>query len=196
MEGSSLETFLIVGRVSSEAVIESKLLKSKSYFTRIHVWFEELLLEARFFGLQFALWLLKIQSALTLWRLVWCRRFIDSHWRKIYILCFAASTWEYFLGVAMLQRYIRCCFWYVCCCKRYKYSLGFANGSSNSLSLPSSRLESQNKIVLVIKWDIFIAGHPNKILVKLIDLLKIIMDKKYSEPGPTCMKLIKSINSI
>ncbi|KAL8462987.1 hypothetical protein ACS0TY_033039 [Phlomoides rotata] len=66
MEGSSLETFLIVGRVSSEAVIESKLLRSRSFITRIHVWFEELLLGARFFGLQMALWLLKIQRALTL----------------------------------------------------------------------------------------------------------------------------------
>lgn len=66
MEGSSLETFLIIGRVSSEAVIESKLLQSRSFLSRLHVWFEEFLLEARLFGLQIALWLLKIQKALTL----------------------------------------------------------------------------------------------------------------------------------
>ncbi|KAI3470875.1 hypothetical protein Pfo_027538 [Paulownia fortunei] len=65
MEGSSLETFLIVGRVSSEAVIESKLLQSRSFVSRIHVWFEEFLLEARLFGMQIALWLLKLQKALT-----------------------------------------------------------------------------------------------------------------------------------
>ncbi|XP_047938456.1 putative ABC1 protein At2g40090 [Salvia hispanica] len=66
MEGSSVETFLIVGRVSSEAVIESKFLHSKSILSRLHVWFEEFLSEARLFGLQFAVWLLKFQKALTL----------------------------------------------------------------------------------------------------------------------------------
>ncbi|XP_041990359.1 putative ABC1 protein At2g40090 [Salvia splendens] len=66
MEGSSVETFLIVGRVSSEAVIESKYLHSKSILSRLHVWFEEFLSEARLLGLQFAVWLLKFQKALTL----------------------------------------------------------------------------------------------------------------------------------
>ncbi|KAL8051323.1 hypothetical protein ABFS82_06G138100 [Erythranthe guttata] len=65
MEGSSLETFLIVGRVSSEAVIESRLLRSRSVLSRFRVWFEECMLDARLFGMQFALWLLKIQKALT-----------------------------------------------------------------------------------------------------------------------------------
>ncbi|KAH6777804.1 ABC2-like protein 9 [Perilla frutescens var. hirtella] len=63
---ASLETFFIVGRVSSEAVIQSKLLQSKSVLTRVRVWFEEFLLEARLFGLQTAVWLLKLQKALTL----------------------------------------------------------------------------------------------------------------------------------
>ncbi|KAI3458546.1 hypothetical protein Pfo_015209 [Paulownia fortunei] len=66
MQGSSLETFLIVGRVSSEAVIKSKLLQSTSFLSQVHVWLEELLLEARLFGMQIALWLLKLQKALTL----------------------------------------------------------------------------------------------------------------------------------
>ncbi|XP_041994777.1 putative ABC1 protein At2g40090 [Salvia splendens] len=66
MEGSSVETFLIVGRVSSEAVIESKFLHCKSILSRLHVWFEEFLSEARLFGLQLAVWLLKFQKALTL----------------------------------------------------------------------------------------------------------------------------------
>ncbi|GFP97640.1 putative abc1 protein at2g40090 [Phtheirospermum japonicum] len=65
IEGSSLESFLIVGRVSSEAVIESRLLRSRSILSRIQVWFEEFLLEARLFGMQMALWLLKFQKALT-----------------------------------------------------------------------------------------------------------------------------------
>ncbi|KAL0402904.1 UNVERIFIED_CONTAM: putative ABC1 protein [Sesamum radiatum] len=66
LEGSSLETFLIVGRVSSEAVIESKLLQSRSLLSRLLVWFEELRLEARLFAMQIALWLLKLQKTLTL----------------------------------------------------------------------------------------------------------------------------------
>lgn len=66
MKGSSIETFLIVGRVSSEAVIESKLLQSKSVLSRLRVRFEKLLSEARLIGLQIAVWLLKCQKSLTL----------------------------------------------------------------------------------------------------------------------------------
>ncbi|KAL6581216.1 hypothetical protein OROMI_007139 [Orobanche minor] len=66
MQGSSLETFLIVGRVSSEAVIESRLLRSRSILSRIQVWFEEFLLDARLFGMQITLWLIKFRKALTL----------------------------------------------------------------------------------------------------------------------------------
>lgn len=66
MEGSSIETFLIVGRVSSEAVIESKLLQSKSVLSRLRVRFEKFLSEARLIGLQIAVWFLKCQKALTL----------------------------------------------------------------------------------------------------------------------------------
>ncbi|KAL0359181.1 UNVERIFIED_CONTAM: putative ABC1 protein [Sesamum angustifolium] len=65
LECSSLETFLIVGRVSSEAVIESKLLQSRSLLSQLLVWFEELRLEARLFAMQIALWLLKLQKTLT-----------------------------------------------------------------------------------------------------------------------------------
>ncbi|KAK6156128.1 hypothetical protein DH2020_010376 [Rehmannia glutinosa] len=66
MQGSSVEAFLIVGRVSSEAVIYSKLSHSTSFLSHIHVWVEEFLLEARLFGMQIALWLFKLQKALTL----------------------------------------------------------------------------------------------------------------------------------
>ncbi|XP_022891582.1 putative ABC1 protein At2g40090 isoform X1 [Olea europaea var. sylvestris] len=66
MQGSSSETFLIIGRVSSEAVIESKLVQCKSFRSQALVWLEEFQLEARLFIMQIALWLLKLQKALTL----------------------------------------------------------------------------------------------------------------------------------
>ncbi|GMP23386.1 hypothetical protein CsSME_00001011 [Camellia sinensis var. sinensis] len=66
LKGSSLETFLIIGRVSSEAVIETKLLQNKSSLWRIKLWLEEWLLEVRLFGMQVALWLLQLRKALTL----------------------------------------------------------------------------------------------------------------------------------
>ncbi|KAA8539582.1 hypothetical protein F0562_026274 [Nyssa sinensis] len=65
LPGSSLETFLIIGRVSSEAVMEAKLLQKKSLLRWINVWLEEILLEARFFGMQIALWLLHLRKALS-----------------------------------------------------------------------------------------------------------------------------------
>ncbi|XP_071929926.1 putative ABC1 protein At2g40090 isoform X2 [Coffea arabica] len=66
MQGSSLESFLIIGRVSSEAVIESKLWQKRSILSRIDVWLERILLEARLFGMHVALWLLLLRRALTL----------------------------------------------------------------------------------------------------------------------------------
>lgn len=66
MQGSSLESFLIVGRVSSEAVIESMLWQKRSILSRIDVWLEKIFLEARLFGMHVALWLLQLRRALTL----------------------------------------------------------------------------------------------------------------------------------
>ncbi|GAV85603.1 ABC1 domain-containing protein [Cephalotus follicularis] len=63
--GSSLETFLIIGRVSSEAVLDAKLLQKKSLLRWLSVWLEGLLLEARLFGMQVGLWLLQLRKALT-----------------------------------------------------------------------------------------------------------------------------------
>jgi aarF domain-containing kinase len=63
---SSLQTFLIIGKVSSEAVIEAKLLQNKSLLRRLKVWLEEILLDARFFGMQIALWLLQLRKSLSL----------------------------------------------------------------------------------------------------------------------------------
>jgi aarF domain-containing kinase len=65
LERSSLESFLIIGRASSEAVIEAKLLGSKSFLWRIIIWFEEVALEARLIGMHIALWLLQFRKALT-----------------------------------------------------------------------------------------------------------------------------------
>lgn len=66
MQGSSLESFIIVGRISSEAVIESKLWQRRSILSRIDVWLERILLEARLFGMHVASWLLLLRRALTL----------------------------------------------------------------------------------------------------------------------------------
>lgn len=65
LQGSSLETFLIIGRVSSEAVVEAKMMQMKSLFSRIDIWFEEFLFEARLLALQIAFWLLRVRNALT-----------------------------------------------------------------------------------------------------------------------------------
>ncbi|KAJ9160321.1 hypothetical protein P3X46_025732 [Hevea brasiliensis] len=65
LQGSSLETFFIIGKVSSKAVVEAKKLHRKSLLSRLHVWLEEILLEARLLGMQIALWLFQIRRALT-----------------------------------------------------------------------------------------------------------------------------------
>ncbi|GMJ14466.1 ABC2 homolog 9 [Hibiscus trionum] len=65
LQGSSLETFFIIGKVSSEAVVEAKMTQMKSLFSRINIWFEEFLFEARLLALQIALWLLQVRKALT-----------------------------------------------------------------------------------------------------------------------------------
>lgn len=66
LQGSSMDTFLIVGRVSSEALMEAKLLQRKSFLTWLNVWLDEILLEARLFAMQVALWLLRSRKVLNL----------------------------------------------------------------------------------------------------------------------------------
>ncbi|KAI7732418.1 hypothetical protein M8C21_028325 [Ambrosia artemisiifolia] len=61
-----LESFLIIGRVSSEAVIEEKILRAKTLFSLISVWFEEISLEARFILMRIALWALQFKRSLSL----------------------------------------------------------------------------------------------------------------------------------
>ncbi|PWA35551.1 Leucine-rich repeat-containing protein [Artemisia annua] len=62
----SVESFIIIGRVSSEALIEEKLSHAKSLFGLLHVWLEEISLQARFFIMQVALWMLQFRTALAL----------------------------------------------------------------------------------------------------------------------------------
>lgn len=66
LQGSSLETFLIIGKISSEAVIEAKLSQKKSFLVWLNVWLDGILLEARLLGMQVALWLLRLKKALCL----------------------------------------------------------------------------------------------------------------------------------
>ncbi|XP_071732769.1 putative ABC1 protein At2g40090 [Rutidosis leptorrhynchoides] len=66
LQRPSLESFLIIGRVSSEAVIEDKFLRAKSLFSFLSVWLEDISLEARFIIMRLALWVLQFKKSLTL----------------------------------------------------------------------------------------------------------------------------------
>ncbi|KAJ4822898.1 hypothetical protein Tsubulata_035437 [Turnera subulata] len=65
LQGSSLETFFIVGKVSSKAVIEAKKLQNKSFLTRFSLWLEDILLDVRLLGMQIALCVLQLRRSLT-----------------------------------------------------------------------------------------------------------------------------------
>ncbi|KAL4620868.1 hypothetical protein ACB092_06G187400 [Castanea dentata] len=67
LQASSLQTFLIIGKVSSEAVIEAKSFQNKSLLCWLNVFLDEILLEVRLFGMQMALWLLQLRKSLA-WR--------------------------------------------------------------------------------------------------------------------------------
>jgi len=64
MQKSSAETFFIIGKVSSKAVVEAKKLQRRSFISKTDIWVEELLLEARLWGMRIALWLLQFRRAL------------------------------------------------------------------------------------------------------------------------------------
>lgn len=66
LQGSSLESFLIIGKVSSEAVLDAKWSEKKSLMKWLNVWLEGLSVEARLWVMQFALWVLQVRKALTL----------------------------------------------------------------------------------------------------------------------------------
>ncbi|MFS7967612.1 hypothetical protein Hanom_Chr09g00787731 [Helianthus anomalus] len=53
----SMESFIIIGRVSSEALIKEKLSHVASLFTYLFVCFEQISLEVRFLIMQVALWI-------------------------------------------------------------------------------------------------------------------------------------------
>lgn len=65
LQGSSLETFFIIGKVSSEAVIEAKMSQSKSLVTWFNVKLDKILLEIRLWRMQMALWILQVRKALS-----------------------------------------------------------------------------------------------------------------------------------
>ncbi|XP_024990202.1 putative ABC1 protein At2g40090 [Cynara cardunculus var. scolymus] len=66
LQRPSLGSFLIIGRVSSEAVMKEKLSHVKSLFSLISIWLEEISLEARFLIMQVALWVLQFRKSLSL----------------------------------------------------------------------------------------------------------------------------------
>ncbi|CAN0909724.1 Putative ABC1 protein At2g40090 [Linum grandiflorum] len=64
LQRSSLESFFIVGKVSSEAVIEAKKSQRKSVLAWFDIWFDQLRLEVRLLGMKVALWLFQLRRAL------------------------------------------------------------------------------------------------------------------------------------
>ncbi|XP_072976509.1 putative ABC1 protein At2g40090 isoform X1 [Typha angustifolia] len=63
--GYSLESFLIIGRVSSEAVLEAKkMLKKRSLLWGLRIWFEQVFLAARLLSMKVSLWLLQVKRSL------------------------------------------------------------------------------------------------------------------------------------
>ncbi|KAF5192688.1 Aarf domain containing kinase [Thalictrum thalictroides] len=65
LQRPSLEHFLIIGRISSEAILERKMLQRKYFFSGLSIWLEEILLEARLLTMQVALWLLSWRKLLS-----------------------------------------------------------------------------------------------------------------------------------
>ncbi|KAK4760006.1 hypothetical protein SAY87_023137 [Trapa incisa] len=69
LQGPSLETFFIIGKISSDAVIEAKMMERRSFLSLLSIWVEEALVEARLFGMKLVLGLLKLRKGLSLLRL-------------------------------------------------------------------------------------------------------------------------------
>uniref|UniRef100_J3LRU8 ABC1 atypical kinase-like domain-containing protein n=1 Tax=Oryza brachyantha TaxID=4533 RepID=J3LRU8_ORYBR len=62
--GTSLESFVIIGRISSEAVLEAKRRSNRSFLNKLIIWLEEILLEARFFSLKLVLCFMQLKKLL------------------------------------------------------------------------------------------------------------------------------------
>lgn len=66
LQGPSIDTFLITGRVSSEVVAETKrMLQRRSFFSGLSSYLEQMLLEARLLSMRIALCFLQIRKALS-----------------------------------------------------------------------------------------------------------------------------------
>lgn len=66
LHGSSLESFFIVGSVSSKAVIEAKFAQQHSLLSWLNAWLEKISVDSRLLAMQIALWVLQLQRCLTL----------------------------------------------------------------------------------------------------------------------------------
>ncbi|KAK9153512.1 hypothetical protein Sjap_000992 [Stephania japonica] len=64
MQGSSLQTYFITARASSEAIIAAKMRKW-SFLSSLSIWLEEILLEIRLLSMEVAMWLLHLRKALS-----------------------------------------------------------------------------------------------------------------------------------
>ncbi|XP_062212116.1 putative ABC1 protein At2g40090 [Phragmites australis] len=62
--GTSLESFMIIGRISSEAVLNAKRMNRRSFLNKLMIWLEEVLLEARFFSLKLLLCFMQLRNLL------------------------------------------------------------------------------------------------------------------------------------
>lgn len=61
---TSLKTSCIIGKVSSEAVIDAKRSQSKSVLTWFNIKWDKILLEIQLWKMQMFLWLLQVRKAL------------------------------------------------------------------------------------------------------------------------------------
>ncbi|XP_010535166.1 PREDICTED: putative ABC1 protein At2g40090 [Tarenaya hassleriana] len=66
LQGSSMDSFMIIGKVSSEAVLEAKRQQERSFLKWLSIWLEEFSVEARLWVMHLALWVLQLRKALTL----------------------------------------------------------------------------------------------------------------------------------
>ncbi|KAL5721058.1 hypothetical protein ACHQM5_013664 [Ranunculus cassubicifolius] len=65
LQRPSLEHFMILGRISSEAVIEKKKSERKYFFSWLGIWLDEIVLETRLLSMQVALWLFSFRKLLS-----------------------------------------------------------------------------------------------------------------------------------
>ena len=59
-----MESFMIIGRLSSEAVLDAKRMSQRSFLNRLMIWMDEVMLEARFFSLKLMLCFMQLRKLL------------------------------------------------------------------------------------------------------------------------------------